>query len=428
MPAFDSLVEDYATTPVPEDATYNGWRIGFVLGGIGVALPAFFSGAEIGAALGYVDSTIAFFAAGVVLTVLAFITGWIGMKSRLSTYMILRFSFGPIGARFVSATFALAQFGWFGVNAYFFGAAAESIGRSAVGLDLPSWVYVVGGGLAMTGATIFGFKALDKIALFVFPLMVATLGVMVARTFGEADFATLAAIPGAGEMSLGQAITVLAGGIIVGILLVPDLTRYARRPRDVAIAVLIALAVIEPLVHLAASGPALLYGELEPMAIMLALGFGAYALVFLIVASVSTNAVNLYGSGLSLASIFPRVPEWRFVILAGVVGTSLAILEVSALFLNFLIWQSVIFSSVLGIYVVDFFFVRKGDYRMSVLDDAPPVYWSAFAAWLAGAGVAAATYKGLFTITTMSNVDGILVSGVLYFLFKQLGFGRAKGV
>jgi len=35
-----NLLEDYATRPVPEDKTYSGVRVGFVLGGIGIALPA----------------------------------------------------------------------------------------------------------------------------------------------------------------------------------------------------------------------------------------------------------------------------------------------------------------------------------------------------------------------------------------------------
>jgi len=419
MPAPESLFEDYATEPVPPHATYSGWRIGFVLGGIGVALPALLSGAEIGLALGYRDSMLAFVIAGLLVTGLAFITGWVGMRSRLSTYMILQFSFGRLGARAVNLTFALAQFGWFGVNAYFFGAAAESVGGNTLGLEIPSWAYTVMGGILMTAATIFGFKALDKLAWFAFPLMLTVLAFMVARTFGEINIEALSLLPAAGDLTLGQAITVLAGGIIVGVLLVPDLTRYARGPRDVAIAVLIALAIIEPLVHIAAAGPALIFQELDPLTLMLSLGLGSLAFLFLIVASVTTNAVNLYGSGLSLASVFPRIPEWMFVVVAGIFGTAFAVLEISEVFLNFLIWQSIIFSSVLGIYVVDFFLIRRGDYGLEHLETGPSVSWSAFAAWAAGAATAAATYMGVLSLTTMSNLDGIIVSAVIYLVLAR---------
>lgn len=416
MARLAQLVEDYATTPVPETATYSGWRIGFVLGGIGIALPAFLSGAEVGRALGYQDSALAFLVAGLLVTVLAFVTGWVGMRSRLTTYMILRFSFGRLGATFVNLTFALAQFGWFGVNAFFFGAAAESIGRSTLGLNWPGSVYVVAGGVLMILATVFGFKALDKLALVAFPLMLAVLAIMLARTFAAGSFAELTAVPALATLDFGQAVTVLAGGIIVGVLLIPDLTRYARGPKDVAVAVLLALALIETLVHLAASGPALLFNEQDPLAILLALGFGAFALVFLVFASLSTNVVNLYGSALALTAINPRLPEWAYVLIAGAIGTGLGTLEIGDWFIDFLSWQSVIFSSVLGVYVVDFFVVRGGHYDLAMLAGAPAVSWSAFASWLVGASVAAVSFAlpELITLTGAANLDGVLVAAVLY--------------
>ena len=414
------LLEDYATRPVPEDKTYSGIRVGFVLGGIGIALPALLSGAEVGRALGYGQSTLAFIVAGALVTVLATISGIVGMRSRLSTYMILRFSFGLLGAKFVSLTFAIAQFGWFGVNAYFFGTAAQGVGSEALGINLDLSVYIAIGGILMTLATVFGFKALDKLALFVFPVMLVTLMVMIARTFELAPLSELLAIEGTGERTFAQAVTALSGGIIVGVLLIPDLTRYARGTVDVVIAVLIALAMIEPVVHLAASGSAIILGEVDPLPIMLALGFGGFALAFLLLTAVTTNAVNLYGSGLSLASIFPGTPEWRFIVLTGVAGTALALWDIKDVFIDFLIWQSVLFSSVLGIYVVDFFFIKNRDYDLARLQGTAPVSWAAMASWAVGALAAALTFQDIVTLTTMPNLDGVLVAGVIYFLLCKV--------
>ena len=421
-----SLTEDYATQPVPLHATYNGWRIGFVLGGIGVALPGLLSGAEIGRALGYVGSMQAFFVASVLVSVLAIMTGLVGMQSRLSTYMILKFSFGPTGAKLVNASFAFAQFGWFGVNAWYFGEAAAATGSQVLGIDLPISFYIVLGSILMTLATIFGFKALDKIAIFVFPVMITTLALMVARTFELAPLSDLIAARAEGGMSFSQAVTALAGGIIVGVLLVPDLTRYARTRLDVGIAIFIALVVIEPLVRLAASGAAISLQNNEPLAILLALRFGAYAFVFLIFTAVTTNAINLYGSGLAMASIFARTKEWKFIIVAGIVGMFIALSGVQNHFIDFLIWQSILFSSVLGVYVVDFYLVRKGKYSLDQLDDMSPWSWRAFLAWGLGAAIAAVTSKTTLVLTGMPNLDGVLVAGICYALVMG-SFGRARG-
>ena len=179
----EQLLEDYATTPVPADKTFSGVRIGLVLGGIGIALPALLIGAEVGSALGATDTLRAVLIAAVIVTTLASITGIIGARTRLSTYMIIQFSFGRLGSKLVNFTFALSQIGWFAVNAFIFGEAAETIGRSGLGLNLGPSVYVVGGGILMTLSTIFGFKALDKLALFAVPLLFLTLVLMIGETF-----------------------------------------------------------------------------------------------------------------------------------------------------------------------------------------------------------------------------------------------------
>ncbi len=425
MAGLSDLVEDYATTPVPQAKTYSGVRVGFVLGGIGIALPALLSGAEVGRALGFTQSALAFVVAGALVTALAIAAGWVGMRSRLSTYMILRFSFGRVGAGFVNLTFALAQFGWFGVNAYYFGDAAAAAGREVFSVDWPVHAYILSGGVVMTAATVFGFKALDKMALVVFPLMLTVLALMMARIFADYDLAALNALTGNGSLTFGQSVTVLAGGIIVGVVLVPDLMRYARGPKDVIIAAVIALAIIEPVVHIAASGPALVFGVSQPLAMMSALGLTGIALIFVVMASVSTNAVNLYGSGLALSAVAPRVPEWAYVLIAGVTGTGLALMQVSHLFIDFLVWQSVLFSAVLGVYTIDFFFVRRGVYRLEDLASEPAVSAAAFGAWLAGAVIAALAYQEVIVITGMSSLDGALSAGAAYGAAKYIARRRA---
>ena len=418
---FKNLIEDYATEPVPQSATYSGWRIGFVLGGIGIAMPALLTGAEIGQALGYARASLAFIVSGALVTTLAFITGWVGMRSRLSTYMILNFSFGLIGARLVNLSFAIAQIGWFGVNAYFFGQAARALGADVLGSAPPSQLYVILGGLLMTGVTVYGYKALDRLALIMFPLMITILAVLTMRAFGDTTVAELLAIEGAGSMSFGQAVTALAGGIIVGVLLVPDLTRYARGPWDVAVAVFIALAVIEVALRVATSGPALIFGETDPLALMLALGFGGIAFCFLAMASVSSNVVNVYGSGLALAASIPGPPAWLFVVISGALGTFIALFDITTVFIDFLVWQSVIFSSVLGVYVIDFFLVRRSRYDVEALADAPPFSWPAILAWALGTGVSVAAFIEVVTLTGLANLDGAIIAGLAYWGAMAIG-------
>ena len=423
---FEKLVEDYATEPVPQDKTYGGLRIGFVVGGIGIALPALLSGAQIGTALGLERSLNAFIIAGLLVTFMAAITGWVGMRSRLSTYMIIQFSFGRAGAKAVNLAFAATQIGWFAVNAYLFGDAAEAVGENALDLGFSSPVYILFGGTLMTAATIFGFKALDKMALFAVPVLFVVLALMIAITFGQTSFHELAAIAPASDMTTTTAITALAGGIIVGVVLLPDLTRYARGPRDVMIAVFIALGVVEPLIHIAGATPGLLFGETDPLALMQALGFGGAALLVLIFTSFTTNAVNLYGSGLALSAVYSKVPEWRYVTAVGVIGSGLAIIDVHDYFIAFLYAQSMVFSAVLGIYIVDFFFIRRSRYNLEDLAALPPISAPAFIAWAAGVAIAMLAGRGMITLTTAPNFDGALTGAAVYGVLAWFAGARRK--
>ena len=74
-----------------------------------------------------------------------------------------------------------------------------------------------------------------------------------------------------------------------------------------------------------------------------------------------------------------------------------------------------------AIYVVDFLFVAGRRYDLKDLDTRPAFRWQAFAAWIAGSVVAFATAKGLFTLTTISACDALLVAGGSFYLLERYG-------
>jgi len=415
------LFEDYATEPVPREKTVSGFRIGLVLGGIGIALPALLSGAKIGSALGLEKSIWAFLTTGAFLTVLGLISGLVGSRTRLSTYMIIRFSFGRLGSKLVNLSFALSQLGWFGVNAYLFGAAAQSAGAALLPGLFSADTYIVMGGALMTASTIFGFKALDKLALFAVPLLLLTLVLMVTQTLGLAPFGDLLARPGSGSMSFTKALSVLAGGIMVGVVLLPDLTRYSRSAVDTLIAILIPMAIVEPLVHFSAAVPSVATGLADALPILLAIGFGGWALFIVIFSSWTTNAVNLYGSGLALSAVFPRFGEWKIIALSGLAGTAIALFDIPDLFIGFLYYQALVFTPVVGIYVTDFFIIRHGHYDYRQCDAGPNISWPACAAWIIGSLIAWAGGEEWITITTVPALDAALAAAGLYWALMRLG-------
>ena len=167
--------QDYDRSAVPDGKTVSGWRIALIKTGIVIALPAFFSGAEIGTALGLADSCLVIIAAAFLLALLAALTGTVGASSRLSTSMILQFSFGPVGAKIVNLVLALTLLGWFGVTTALFGHTLNDLAERALTIQTAPAVYMLLGGLLMIGTTVFGFKALQKLSDLVVPLLLVGL-------------------------------------------------------------------------------------------------------------------------------------------------------------------------------------------------------------------------------------------------------------
>ncbi len=419
MAKFDDLVEDYSKAPVPTAKTVSGLRVALIIIGISIALPGFVAGIQIGTAVGLKNAIIAFSAGGLILTVLGTLTSVVGSGARLSTYMLVRFSFGSGGARLVNFILAATMFGWFGVNAALFGKTTATTMQYLYGISGYENVYIAIGGALMVATTIFGFKALDRLSLFAVPVLLFILIGIVFMSLSGHDLASLFAIKG-GSMSLGLAISAASGGMMVGVATMPDLTRYLPSRGHALLCSLLAFGLGIPVIMLSAAIPSFATGKSDLILIILGLGFGLPALFLLLFATWTSNAANVYSSGLSLAATFTDTHRWKLTVAAGAAGTVLAIAGIMEYFVPYLIWLGIAITPVAGIYVVHFFFVAHGHYDVNILPKLPPVRWRAFLGWGAGIVVGYLTaYQGM-VLTTIPALDALLVSGIVYLVLQRV--------
>src|SRR5690606_23099716 len=158
--------------------------------------------------------------------------------------------------------------------------------------------FTILGSLLMVLTTVWGFKALDKLALFAVPLMMLFLGVLAWFSVGLKSWDEIVATTGSG-MDAGVAVSLVVGSYIVGCILLPDLCRYARRASDGVFAAFVSLGVAFPAVFFVAALPSLATGELDLVVVMMALGLGFPALAMIVFATWTTNANNLYSTSLT---------------------------------------------------------------------------------------------------------------------------------
>ncbi|MEJ8567685.1 cytosine permease [Elongatibacter sediminis] len=411
--------DDHSIEAVPAGETVHGLRVALVLIGIAITIPAFLTGAELGLAMGLADVAVAIPVGSAFLCMIGCLAAVIAAQSRLTTYMIIEFSFGVRGAKLVNGIISITIFGWFAVTASFFGesiyqAVQDMWGYSA---DLDTLI-VVGSGLVIA-TTIFGFKAIDKLALIAVPLLFAALLWLVTRALADATISSLAAYS-SDTMTLGQGITAVIGGFIVGAIILPDYCRYVRNTAHGLLAAVLHFGVAYPLILFMLAVVSIHSGEKNFISILTALGFGAVGLVVLIFATWTTNTGNLYSNALVLKTIFTRVPLWILVLLAGSLGTVLAVVGVTHYFIDFLLFLGISIPPVAGIYIADYFFVHRRSYQLERLKAQPPIAWAAFLAWTMGTVVAWMTTYGYFRLTSIPACDAITVAFLVYLIDKRI--------
>lgn len=377
-------------------------RIVLMLLALMIALPAFVTGAELAHAMGGLRAGWASLGGGLLLGLVASLAGAAGARHRATTYELIAEAFGLQGARGVNAVLGLTMLGWFGVVATMFGDALASV-APALAQRFPSAVLVLAGGAVTTVTIMVGFRALDWLSALTTPLKLGLLVWAFAAALGGGTDAALAYQP-AQPMALGAGISTVAGGLIVGASLSPDICRFARSPRAAALGCVAAYGVGFPAILIMAGLPSLATGDRDLVRIMLGLGLGVPAMLTVLLAAWSNNSFNLYATTLVGATLRPATPPWLLTLLAGTMGTALGLVGISQWLIPYLVWLSVLIPPVAGVYLVR-------AWTVPALGSQPVAWrWSAFAAWLAGSLWAQLAPRWGWQLSPVPALDALLVS------------------
>ncbi|TLU64155.1 cytosine permease [Thalassotalea litorea] len=405
---------DYATQPVQKSDTVNGFKIAMINGSLAFSVPGLITGIEVGNAIGFQDSLIAFLIGGLFLAILGAITGIVGRQNRLTSCMTLKFVFGRNGADIISALFVLALLGWYGINLDLFSASLSELSWQLFSYtpDIIALEIVIG--MVITFTTIFGFRMIEKISNWLVPVFIILLLYLLFQSLMTIDWQNIA--PGvAASMSLSEAIAIVVGSFIVSVVLMPDFTRFARTNKDAVTASVLPFLGISSFVYIVSAIAGLAAASNDVLAVMLTLGLGSAALFLLIASSWITNVVNLYSAALGTNAIVNKWQEKTIIIAMGVIGTIVASMNLLDRFTDFLFGLSVVFTPVAAIYIIDFFVIRaKKLYSISDLDQTARFSFAALSAWLLGIAMAISVNSNYFTITTFEVVDALLIAALAY--------------
>lgn len=410
-------LNDFSQQRVPDSQTVSSGHIALVIIGGTIAIPAFLMAAHIGNSLGFIAAVLAFFCGAIILGLLNACTSWVGSITRLSASKLTEDTFGIQGAKLINGLMAFTLAGWYGVNCKMFGDAANTV-LSTLGVDLPVELYMVIGSILMLWVSLKGFKGIDTLALWLVPMMILFILTAAYISLNSPDAKLLWQVKN--DISFTSAISAVIGAYIVGVVIQPDYSRFAKNTKGASVAAGLALLVAFPIVLILTSIPAIVSQQSDLILVMIGIGVGGPTFFLLLLSSWSSNVLSLYSSSLSINTIAPAFSLKSITLFIGTIGTAIAFTDVQKYFIDFLIVLGITIPPVGALYCLNFWINKKSstiNNEMQLVSKNN--HWPAIYSWLSGCLIGWLSYQNYFTITQVASVDSILLSALLYLVLRR---------
>ena len=408
-----------ARTPVTDAETVSGFQVGIVIVGISITLPLLYSAGELVRGIGLSKAIIASVTGAMILSLMSVPAAIVGSRTRLSSYMIIEHTFGYVGAKFVNFWFGIFLLGWYAVTAELFGRTLFLAAGELTTWTLAEPVYTIISSILVIVTTMYGFKAIDRLALIAVPFLLLALIAVVVVSLQQTSFNDLLQIDGEG-IDMPTAISAVVGAAIVGVVLTPDLTRYTRTTLDCVVASFVGQGGGMISAYVLGMIPVLVWNELEPMNYMFIIGYGGMALFVLVFATWTTNTVNLYSTALAGRASVPLGRYRSVVIICGIVGTGAALTGIADNLIDFLLVLGLLVPPIAGVYLCDFFLLGRTDFSAARLDERPPIRVNAVIVGIGGGVLATWMYYSDLSLTSIAPLDSLLISIVAYLVLEKV--------
>ena len=406
---------EFDAVKIKDDKLVPWPRVAAVAAMVAFSLPTFITGLEVSQALTPTNALLALVIGSLIIFVIGGVMGVIGAKTRMSSYLLVRVAFGDKGASLVNIAFAISLLGWFGVNINLFADAVSQLAKDVFDLEIPTLTLAIVASFCMTVTTVVGFKAINWLATLMVPVLAGVTLLLGYSALSEQSFQQILSAEKVATQSLGFGISSVVGAIIIGAIILPDITRFVEHWSGAVYTAFIGYVVVQLLVMGAASLAGATSGKTDILEIMLDLGLGIGASIIVIAGSWVLNSLNLYSAVLSTKATFPKLNSTLVTIALGLAGIAAALLNLLDNFITFIFYLSVIFVPVAGVIMCDYLFIRPQAYNIETLSDNRQIGTKGFVAWIVGAVYAILSSEGMIpTPSGIAALDAIVLSGLIY--------------
>ncbi|WP_299693639.1 cytosine permease [uncultured Vibrio sp.] len=418
-------INDFELEPVPKQAKRSWWVISLIWLAIGIDISGLFLGSILSSGIGFEDALLATFVGSGLLAVIAMLCANIGFQAGVSTPLVSSAVFGRNGGKILGFINGISLVGWFAFQADFF-AFIMVDALAKYDIVISHLTALVSGSVLMMMTAIYGVRALGKLSTYSVPLMVTLITI---GLFMAADYQGGVAPSIDDPLTLGQAISFVMSIWILAAVAAPDIARYAKTRRDAILGAGIGFLVGNSAIILIALILTKMTGTDDLVEVFFTLGLGIAAIIVLVFAQWTTNSSNLTSGGLCMSMVLPKVPRPVLVVIMTIAGIGIAQLGMVNKFTDFLMLLSVTIAPAAGVYIVQYYVLDSTKMNFSNIQQVPAWMFKGLASWSFGTAFSACTapeFFNLFSLTSISALDGIIAAGVFYLTLVKLSPASAK--
>jgi nucleobase:cation symporter-1, NCS1 family len=449
----DEAKEYLVDEAVPMDARHYGfWDMAATWLGANACTGSWYTGGVL-AALGIGGAFMVLLIANPIAYIIMALIGYMGYKVGTTTMGLTRASFGIKGSILPSVLNTTQFIGWCAVNTFIAAISlsflfAEMFGWPTFGEEGSWWSLGLGviicSVLQIAITVIAGSRSIkyaERVAAFLLICLTIWETIVIFKYWSFDQImawrppAELAALP------FGNAIDIMAAFSLGWVPAIAEFTRYAKSKGAATgapvIGANISLFWFTLVGALGAIAATLISGQYDPntsdpSSIMGTLGLGWVAFLILILATVTTNSINIYAAGMSSINIWPKIRPFKALWAVSILALFVSLVPIIVgsfldAFIFFLDYIGAVFAPLFAIILVDYYYLKKGKYEWSQASKVGGSYWysngvnwKAIIPWVLGTALCLMLKSSdSFGATVGGIYPTIVVSGIIYWALSK---------
>ena len=415
---------DNPVTALTEQQRRNAGPLLALAFGWGFLVTGLFTGGLLGNGLPFwPDIVLASFFGNLVNFIIGAFVGYIGYKTACNSGLLYRYVYGNAGAYIPVVFISIQHIGSQGIVVGAFGATWTTalhpeLPASEIFSSTTFYIAAVLAGFLYTATTYFGVKGLEKVsipsvAVLVFVGLYA-IYLNVEQAGGFSTFQALSAeLAAKNPLTTVEAINLVIGSWIVGAVVMPEYTRFAKKTW-VAIAIpFIVLIIAQWFLQIVGALGGIVSGDFMFTTYLMNQGviIAWIGIIGMSLALWTTGDANLYLPVIQTSSIFKR-PKHVMTVICGTLGTILGL----GLYQNFMEWINLLASIVpplIGPVIVEYYMIDRAKFHSGHFNNIAKWNPAAFVAYILGA---ASTFYSPDWGTP--SLIGLLVSMLVYLILR----------